>query len=94
MGWAGPIGSAAVTQAPAEGTIPAVTDDEQDYSEQELVRREKLDRLKAAGSIAITSRPRARSGRVSLPVPAPTSRARRSGRSRSGSSANPTASGG
>jgi lysyl-tRNA synthetase class 2 len=47
--WAGPIGSAAVTQAPAEGTIPAVTDDEQDYSEQELVRREKLDRLRAAG---------------------------------------------
>ena len=40
-----------MTQAPAEGTIPAVTDDdEQDYSEQELVRREKLDRLKEAGA--------------------------------------------
>jgi lysyl-tRNA synthetase class 2 len=39
-----------VTQAAAEGTIPPVTDDDQEYSEQELVRREKLDRLKAAGA--------------------------------------------
>ena len=39
-----------MTQAPAEETSPAVTDDEQDLSEQELVRREKLDRLKAAGT--------------------------------------------
>jgi lysyl-tRNA synthetase class II len=39
-----------VTQAPAEGAIPAVTDDEQDHSEQELVRREKLDRLKETGT--------------------------------------------
>jgi lysyl-tRNA synthetase class 2 len=40
-----------VTQAPAEETSPAVTDDdEQDFSEQELVRREKLDRLRAAGA--------------------------------------------
>ena len=40
-----------MTQAPAEGTIPAVTDDdEQDHSEQELVRREKLERLKEAGA--------------------------------------------
>jgi lysyl-tRNA synthetase, class II len=39
-----------VTQVPAaEGSIPAVADDAQDYSEQEQVRREKLDRLKAAG---------------------------------------------
>jgi len=39
-----------VTQAPVEGTTPTVTDEEQDYSEQELVRREKLDRLKEAGA--------------------------------------------
>ena len=39
-----------MTQATAEGTIPAVTEDEQDFSEQEIVRREKLDRLKAAGT--------------------------------------------
>ena len=39
-----------MTQAAAEGTIPAVIDDEQDLSEQELVRREKADRLKAAGA--------------------------------------------
>ena len=45
-----PIGWAAVTQAPPEGTITAVTDDEQDYSEQERVRREKADRLKADGT--------------------------------------------
>ena len=40
-----------MTQVPAaEGTLPAATEDEQDHSEQELVRREKLDRLKAAGA--------------------------------------------
>ena len=39
-----------MTQAPAEGAIPAVIDDEQDHSEQELVRREKLDRLKETGT--------------------------------------------
>ena len=40
-----------MTQVPAaQGTIPAVADDDQDFSEQERVRREKLDRLKAAGA--------------------------------------------
>ena len=39
-----------MTQVPAaQGTPPAVADDAQDFSEQERVRREKLDRLKAAG---------------------------------------------
>ena len=39
-----------MTQAPVEGDTPVVTEDEQDFSEQELVRREKLDRLHAAGA--------------------------------------------
>jgi lysyl-tRNA synthetase, class II len=39
-----------VTQAPVEEGTPAVTEDEQDISEQERVRREKADRLKAAGA--------------------------------------------